>query len=214
MEAKEYKKGMFRHRDVNVYFEGYDKHVTKDPLTGKKKTEYRYTGDYYFFRLTDEEFKSVKRKSVIQIGLAVSIWVISQLLGAAGNKSLVSGIPALLSIIPLCYVMIGLIGFLRTKEPKMTIREFKFGLGHMLNTLWLAAVLWAVSAIGEIVIVISQRIFTTVEMVTLLLEIISLTVIASQWKLQRQVEAACIHKANSKYDNTDINSQEGRNING
>lgn len=198
-EEKQKKRAKRSHRDVNLYFEGYVKEEKVDPKTGKKKTEYRYAGDYYIFQVEKEKFQEFKVSSAVLTLAATILFIISCALGSEASITVYVGVPELISLIPLCYQIIGLIGLLKNGSPKMTIREYTFGLGHMENSLWAVLLLWAIAIIAHIIIMFIYQYFTLHEFACLALELAATALFYLQWKNQKDMLSKCIHKAKSKY---------------
>lgn len=199
------KKKIFKrnHRDVNLYFEGYEKQKRLDPVTGQSKTEYVYTGDYYIFRLEQKAYNQFRAMSTALIAGALALYVAANLMGPQGSTTLYVGIPALCVIIPMIYLVLGVCRLWAAKTPKMTIREYTFGLGRLKNTTWAAAGLWGISLLGELVYIVLHRAFQAGELCSALLQAVGVALLIWQTVRQEQVLSTCIHKANSKFENMD-----------
>ena len=182
------------HRDVNTYFAGYEKRETTDPVTGRRKTEYIYRGDYYIFDIDDETFRRFRWGSFLRVAAATGRFVAAHLLGPRGTVLPWLGIPALLSVIPLVYLWMGLAALLRTRSPRMTIREFAFGLERMENVLWILWILWAVAAGGEVVYLLIKKLFTAAELLAAGMEAAAFALALWQQVRQSKTLDACVHK--------------------
>ena len=182
------------HRDVDTYFAGYEKQETVDPVTGRKKTEYIYRGDYYIFSTAEKEFSRFRLGSLLRVLGATALFAAAHGLGPRGSVTTYIGIPALLSIIPLVYLWMGLVVLLRTPKPKMTMRQYCFGLERMENVLWILLVLWAVAGGGELVYLLVKRIFATEELLSAGMELAALGLMIWQQICQSAVLSSCIHK--------------------
>ena len=185
------------HRDVDTYFAGYEKKVTTDPGTGRKKKEYIYRGDYYIFSLAEEGFSRFRLGSLLRVLGSTALFAAAHALGPQGSVTTYIGIPALLSIIPLVYLLMGLVVLLRTPKPKMTIRQYCFGLERMENVLWILLVLWAVAGGGELVYLLVKRLFSAGELLAAGMELGALGLMIWQQVCQSAVLASCIHKPES-----------------
>lgn len=213
----ETKKRLFKrsHRDVNLYFEGYQKQTRLDPVTGQRKTEYVYTGDYYIFRLEQRAYDRFRALSSGTILGALALYVLANLLGPQGGATLYVGLPALCAIIPMVYMLLGLGGLWRAKQPKMTIREYTFGLGRLKNSVWAAAGLWGLSLAGELAYVFLHQAFQAAELCSALMQASGVLLLALQLSAQRRVLSACVHRANSEYETMDgLEKAEGAKQNG
>ena len=182
------------HRDVDTYFAGYEKREITNPVTGRKKTEYIYRGDYYIFSTPEEEFRRFRVGSLFRVLAATALFAAAHALGPRGTVTLYIGIPALLSIIPLVYLWMGLVVLLRTPTPKMTIRQYCFGLERMENVLWMLLILWAVAGGGELVFLLIKRLFTAGELLAAGMELAALGLMIRQQLRQTAILSACIHK--------------------
>ena len=150
-----------------------------------------------------EQFRRFKLVSAMLTLGGAAAFVAAGLLGPQGAVKPYMGMPALLSLIPLVYLLLGLWGLIRRGSPKMTIREYAFGLGRMKNTLWGVMTLWGVALAGHGVYMAANRDFSPLELVCCGLEILSLLLLAAQWRAQENVMCTCIHRAESKYDRRD-----------
>lgn len=182
------------HRDVDLYFEGYAKEETVDPTTGRKRTQYVYHGDYYIFRRAAEEYRRFRLGSAARVIGAAALFLASHALGPRGSVLPYIGIPALLSLIPLCYTLMGLAALLGTREPKMTIRQYSFGLGRMENALWIALLLWGVAAAGEVVYLLVRGVFTAPELAAAGMQLAALALGIWQQRVQSRLLSDCLHK--------------------
>lgn len=188
------------HRDVDLYFEGYAKEEKIDPATGRKRTDYVYHGDYYIFRLEAEEYRRFRLGSAARVIAAAALFAAAHILGPRGSILPYIGVPAVLSLIPLCFVLMGLVTLWGTKEPKMTIRQYSFGLGRMENSLWILWILWAVAAVGEPVYMLVRADFAAPEPASAGLQLAALALALWQQRSQARVLAACIHKPETSDD--------------
>ncbi len=203
------------HRDINLYFEGYQKQKSLDPVTGRSRTEYIYAGDYYIFRLEQREYNRFRAESAAAIIGALVLYVVANVLGPQGGATLYVGIPALCAIIPMLYMILGLSGLRSAKTPKMTIREYTFGLGRLKNTTWAVVGLWGLSLLGELVYIIIHRAFQAGELCSALLQAAGVALLVWQMVRQERVLSTCIHKANSRFENMDgTEKTEGAEQNG
>ena len=182
------------HRDVDTYFAGYEKQEHVDPQTGRRKTEYVYHGDYYIFNLADEAWRSFRTGTILRVVFATALFAAAHILGPRGSVLPWIGIPAVLSIIPLCFLWMGLITMLGVKTPRMTIRQYCFGLERLENVLWILLVLWAVAAVGELIYLIAKAIFTGAELLAAGMELAAPGLMILQQKRQSDVLALCVHK--------------------
>lgn len=196
----EQKKLKWSHRDVDLYFEGYEKREQVDPVTGKRRTEYVYTGDHYLFRLEPAQFIRYRIASVALVLGGTAAFLAANLLGPRSGMQKYVGLPALFSLVPLCYLLMGLWELARHGKPRMTIREYVFGMGRMKNTLWGVLLLWGVSLAGQVAYIIVHRDFAPLELGCAGLSLLAVGLLAVEWRLQRRALEACIHEAESKYD--------------
>lgn len=198
----ENKKHLFRrsHRDVNLYFEGYQRQTRLDPATGRNRTEYVYTGDYYLFGLEQRAYNRFRGLTSGAVLGALALYVLANLLGPQGSTTLYVGVPALCTIIPMIYMLLGLGGLWGAKTPKMTIREYTFGLGRLKNSVWAAALLWGISLVGELVYLVLHRAFQINELGSSLLQLAGISLLVLQMVQQQRVLASCVHKADSRYE--------------
>ena len=186
------------HRDVNLYFEGYVKENYTDPATGRKKTRYVYHGDYYIFQLETEAWRRFRFGSAFRVLLSAALFILTHILGPLGSVLPWIGIPALISVIPLCLLVTGLFGLLGAKEPKLTIRQYSFGLGQMEDTLWVLLIAWAVSSLGEILYILIRHVFTAREICAAVMGLLAFMTAVWQQCVQSRILAACIHKPESR----------------
>ena len=183
------------HRDVDLFFDGYEKERQVDPATGRKRTRYVYRGDYSIFSLTEEQWRLFRIRSALRAAGATAAFAVAHMLGPRGTVLPYIGLPALLSIIPLCYLWMGVVVLLGTGGPKLTVREYSFGLERMENVLWILLALWAVAAGGEVVYLLLRSVYTGAELAAAALELLALGLMVLQQRAQKQVLAACIRRA-------------------
>ncbi len=105
------------------YFKGYVKEMVPTGKEGKYKATYVYHGNYYYWRASHERIKGLKGlfAALLLVDMAVFFAAVSA--GGAAAKTGLLMIPALLSLIPLLYEIIGVVQFCRTKDK---VREFDF----------------------------------------------------------------------------------------
>ena len=182
------------HRDVDTYFAGYEREETEDPVSGRRKARYVYHGAYYIFGVPDPSYRRFRLWSAARMAGAVLAFVGAHLLGPRGTVLPYIGLPALFSIIPLVYVLLGAAGLMRAKTPRMTVREYAFGLGRMENALWVLLILWAVAAGGELVYLLIKRLFTAGELCAAGLELLAFALALIQQRRQTALLAACVQR--------------------
>jgi hypothetical protein len=134
---------------------------------------------------------------------AAALYVAGNLMGPQGGKALYVGLPALVAMIPMLYLLLGLFGMIGAKTPKMTIREYTFGLGRMKLSAWGAALLWGVSLVGEVGYLLINREFTPLELTATGLQLVGVLLLLGQIRRQERVLSTCVHAANSKYERMD-----------
>ena len=182
------------HRDVDTYFEGYEKQERTDPRTGRKRTEYVYRGDHYLFALPAEEYAAFRRGSALRGFGAAALFLAAHALGPRGSVLPWIGVPALLGLIPLIYFLLGLLVLLGTREPRMTVRQYCFGLERMENSLWVLLALWAVAAGGEVVYLLVKGLFTGPELLSAALQAGALALLFRQQRRQTILLGKCVHR--------------------
>lgn len=192
MEGKWWKRS---HRDVDLYFDGYEKTEQTDPRTGRRRTRYVYRGDYSVFAVSREAWRSYRFRSAALVTLATALFLAAHLLGPLGTVHLPIGLPALLSVIPLCYLWMGLVVLLAAKEPKLTLREYSFGPERMENVLWILLILWGLAAAGEIVFILIKKAYAPKELLAAALELGAFGLMLLQQRGQKEMLSHCIHKA-------------------
>lgn len=195
MEFKRLKRS---HRDVNLYFEGYVRQESIDPLSGRKKTNWVYRGDYYIFSLEPDRFRRFRLGSALRVFAAVLLFAAAHILGPQGSILPWVGIPAVLSVIPLCFVCMGLCRLLTVRDVKMTIRQYSFGLGRMENALWGLWLLWGISLLGELVFILSHRAWATPESLSAVMMLAAELLAVLQQRSQSRLLSQCIHKPETK----------------
>ncbi len=188
------------HRGIKLYFEGYEKQTVTDPDTGRQKTKYVYTGDYYCFQLEKGQFRRYKLESELLTLGGTAAFLTGGLLGSGGSTTVYSGVPAVVSVLPLLYLLMGLWGLVWDGSPKMTIREYVYGLGRMRNSLWAVLLLWAVTFLGHVVYIFLNWNFSALELGCAALELLAVVLLAAQQRVQAAILGACVHEAKSQYD--------------
>jgi hypothetical protein len=203
MEENRAQKNKRRHRDVDRYFEGYEKRTRLDPATGRKKTEYVYTGEYFTYDLEEKHWQRFRLLSTVRIAASCALFVLANLMGPQGSATFYVGITALCAIIPLIYLLIGLAGLLGTRSSTMTLREHTYGLARVQHAAWGAAVLWGLSLVGELFYILRYQAFTSLELAATALQLMGLAGLIWQIRAIKQIESKCTNAPQSQYDRVD-----------
>ncbi len=130
------------------YFEGFDKIVHIDPMTGKRKTEYRYTGTYYRMDLDDSGRRAFKLKSLIISAIYILVYLYASFLNTAASKTFYVGMFCLLMLIPILFLIGALYESISAKE-YMIARKFKQGFRRLRTVALVLLVLSGWQIIGE-----------------------------------------------------------------
>lgn len=193
------KSRLFSHRDIDTYFSGYEKRRSSDPVTGRRKAGYVYTGDYYIFTVEPVRFSQAKLISML-LGLAgIALFTAPNILGAGGAADY-AGILALLAIIPMLYLVTGLITLAKVRRPQMTVREYIFGLKRAASSASGVLVLLGIAFLGELIYVISSGLsaLTLAGLGYLLCNILSLAAFFGLSRTLRRIMSTCIREAESE----------------
>lgn len=95
------------------FFDGYQAEETQD---GKRKKRLVYRGEYYGFPGGPAEGRRVKVTCTLLIVLSAGLNLCNQFYPSYGGMDRCVAIPSLLSLIPMIFLMIGLINLLITKD--------------------------------------------------------------------------------------------------
>lgn len=107
---------MWHSRSYHQFFEGYSERTVVDPLTGKKKTERYYTGNYYEPRLTAKGKKLRKLEYGLLYLASIVCFAVSGFLPADNNHRPPSVFVMLVTLVGLAWMFLTLFSYLTAGE--------------------------------------------------------------------------------------------------
>ena len=127
------------------YFQGWERRETAGG-----KTELIYTGEVYTF---PGGLRPARKRCLLTAVPLLVLYVLIALLPPAGGMWRVAAIPQLLELIPLIYLVMGLVRLLTVKEP-LTFRDWYASWRRIGVAAIGSAVLTAAMALAEIVFIL------------------------------------------------------------
>jgi len=114
---------MSYNRSYHSHFEGY---VEREVVgkNGRRRIERVYAGEYYRHRLTDAQWKRMKRRYALLAAGSVAMLILSGLLPLNGNTVWYTGGALALCVLSLLWLMPALIGRL-TAPRDMILRQYR-----------------------------------------------------------------------------------------
>ncbi len=135
---------------VHWYLEGWVRQKERMP-SGKKKTVWHYTGDYYRFSLDERGLRRLKASYGGCIGLESVLWFVLAMIPSVGKDEIFYvGGPWYVSMIPLMFLIIGGAYFMRVR-PRMTYRDMRGSYQVIVYSNVFLLVLHGLSVVGMIV---------------------------------------------------------------
>ncbi len=96
------------------YFDGYERVSTTDEQ-GRVRRELRYTAEWYGYEVPGQQ-KKLKLRSAVLTCVMLAAYFYGQLHPAVGGMVRYLAIPSLFALLPMMYLLIGLVNFLMAKE--------------------------------------------------------------------------------------------------
>jgi hypothetical protein len=127
------------------YFRGWERRLDAD---GKKR--FVYTGEYYCF---PGGIQTLKKPVAVLSAALVALYLVLAFFPPAGGMWHIAAIPQLLVIIPLIYLGMGAVCFVRGPE-KMTYRDYRGSWLRLKWSLWGCVVAFGAMAAVELVFLV------------------------------------------------------------
>lgn len=180
------------------YFEGFDKVVHVDPATGRKRTEYRYTGSYYRMDLDDSKRRLFKIKALIISAIYIIVYLYASFLNTSASKTMYVGMLCLLMLIPILFLVGALYEMTSAKE-YMIARKFKQGFRRLRTVSLVLLVLSGWQVIGEIIYMLLH--IGKMETLSLEIEYLILAVAETvlMWLQFKMVDSTAIDEIPNEY---------------
>ena len=134
------------------YFDGFKREEYTKP-NGKKSSRLVYVGEWYGFPGGREEMLRLKKAAFLLTALSCIPYFYAQFNPAEGGMVHWMAIPSLLSLVPLIYMIIGLINFLPSKD-KWEIRVYYSGYRRLYRSAVVVLVLMCIWIVMEAVYIV------------------------------------------------------------
>lgn len=149
------------------YLEGWNREVIEE--NGKKRTVWRYTGEYFRYDLTPKGLKRLKAAYGLLTVMLLAVWLHFSMMRVASREFFFVGAEWFLCILPFMELILGVCCFLPVKE-KMTYRAMYGSYKRCTYGSRILLVLLFLTIVGEIVFLVlyGGRVYLRREIVWLL----------------------------------------------
>ncbi len=173
------------------FFEGYKGTYETDEDGNKGKRKLVYVGEYYGFRGGREELALMKKVCAGLTLLSLLAFFYAQFFPSTGGMIHWLAIPSLLALVPVIFMIMGLINFLPSKD-KWEIRVYYSGYRRLLRWSYIYLVLDAIWLEMEIIFIIMNPSLIMSELRFALSILASIVAISVEIKLMREHEAMVV----------------------
>ena len=173
------------------FFEGYKGVIETDDNGTKGRRKLIYTGEYYGFRGGRQELILMKKVCLSLTLLSLIAFFYAQFFPSTGGMVHWLAIPSLLALVPVIFMIMGLINFLPSKD-KWEIRVYYAGYRRILRWSYIYLTLDVIWLIMEIIFIILHLSMIADEIRFALAILASVVAISVQIRLMREHEVMVV----------------------
>jgi len=195
---KKENKKPFRLLRGDWHFEGYQGVAVDRKHGGRQRRELVYVGDYYRFELSSRQRKRLLWCCALSCAVAAAAYLALNFFPFTATALAYVGVPLLLALLPLIYLLIGVVCLCTTPE-KMTVRNLYSSVRRMKRSVSVMLAFVSLTLMGDIVfLIVFQGYYFPSEFLFPLFCVISLSALSVIWyQLYRHPVAAVKEKAES-----------------